>query len=401
MKATKTILAIIFLLSLATVAYAANLGYWGGEVFIDGNQIQDSHTVSVWVNGSKLREDTLGAGDENPANYYLLVVEEAEGQGMNAFFKLKEVNATDNCTLNATENPQAWAAGAHVLNLTFAKLADNSTAQCAFQCQSGAFCTTTGECGLCPAGLGVQSITTQINTTGDNHDAINLSAQDFYADIYTNQGVIVNVETTFSNTNLGGAYGLKSLGKWVNVTPQGAVNLSYWILKIYYTDAEVAAFKESSLRISYYNETSGTWEDYTAPRGGVNTAQNYVWANLTHFSVYGIYGTKKVIYTGGGGGGGGGSYTPQETPEEQPPVVTPPVMPMTNPPADDSVPSTGESDVGMDVSALSDGPEQTGGSQITGGAVTEGLSTSGRTAAIVVGLLALCVGGFFLVRKWF
>jgi hypothetical protein len=100
-----------------------------------------------------------------------------------------------------------------------------------------------------------------------------------------------------------------------------------------------------------------------------------------------------------GGGGGGGSYYRQEEANETVPVVTPPVMPTTNPPA---MPITaGSEGIGMDVSSLADGPEQTGGSQITGGAVVEGLAGTGQTAAIILGLLALGVGGYFLVRKWF
>jgi hypothetical protein len=73
--------------------------------------------------------------------------------------------------------------------------------------------------------------------------------------------------------------------------------LSSAIIKVYYTDAEVSGLDESTLRLYYYNETSGSWQVYDSPNGGVNTTGNYVWANTTHFSDWGIFGS---IPTAGG-----------------------------------------------------------------------------------------------------
>jgi PGF-pre-PGF domain-containing protein len=73
--------------------------------------------------------------------------------------------------------------------------------------------------------------------------------------------------------------------------------------------------------------TTTYFDDFTVyhPRSGVNTEENYVWGNSTHFSVYGIqssiYGISSSVYglnpksnpsttsgpSGGGGGGGGGA----------------------------------------------------------------------------------------------
>lgn len=298
------------------------------------------------------------------------------------------------------------------ITINITKLADNETAEHVWACQSGAYCVANSKCGLCPTATQTQVIVAGIDTTVTNPDSINETGIDFYADITTNTGVAENVEITYSNTNLGGAYGLNALGKWYNITPQGPINLSHWILKIYYTDAEVANLKENTLRISYYNETSGNWEDYNAPRGGVDTANNYVWANLTHFSVYGVYGTRKITYTGGGGGGGGGSYTFLTTTNDTAPVDTTP--PVTNPPAtntgnenSDNSANTGSSDNAgstdgsTDVQTGQETPvQETSGNEITGAAVT-GLTKGTKAIAIIAGALLIAGGGFFMFRKYF
>ena len=68
--------------------------------------------------------------------------------------------------------------------------------------------------------------------------------------------------------------------------------MDWWILKVYYTDSQLAAsgLTESSLRLQYYDEEGEEWIVYTGDEGGVNTTGNYVWANLTHFSTFGLFG---------------------------------------------------------------------------------------------------------------
>jgi parallel beta-helix repeat protein len=108
-----------------------------------------------------------------------------------------------------------------------------------------------------------------------------------------------------------GSVGLKSIE--INVDDATKGNISWVFIKVYYTDAEIAAagVEESTLRIWYYNETSGTWQQET--NSGVDTTLNYVWANLTHLSEFGLFGSAPVVDSGtsggssGGGGGGGGS----------------------------------------------------------------------------------------------
>lgn len=101
---------------------------------------------------------------------------------------------------------------------------------------------------------------------------------------------IPNLLVTYYNQNpINSGFSLNNLNKYYNISPTSELDLTYWIFKVYYTDEELAIKKldETSLTIQYYNETSNSWENLS---GGVNTTENYVWANITHFSIFGIIG---------------------------------------------------------------------------------------------------------------
>ena len=82
--------------------------------------------------------------------------------------------------------------------------------------------------------------------------------------------------------------GLISLNKVIEIIVEN--NLSKVIedigFKIYYTDKELGLKDENKLQIYNYNETSKTWDKL---KTYVNTKENYLWANLTHFSIYGVF----------------------------------------------------------------------------------------------------------------
>ncbi len=85
--------------------------------------------------------------------------------------------------------------------------------------------------------------------------------------------------------------GFAPLDKYLRIEPPAGLNenLTEVEIRIDYTDAEVSAknFDEESLRISFYNISSGEWEELVS---GVNTTGNYVWANVTHLSDFGVGG---------------------------------------------------------------------------------------------------------------
>ena len=94
------------------------------------------------------------------------------------------------------------------------------------------------------------------------------------------------------------------------------------ILRINYTDAEIGNLNESSLKLFYYNEGLNLWEEISAV---INLNENYIEANLTHFSVYGIFGdlntepSNSETNTGGSSGSSssssssGGNRAPSST----------------------------------------------------------------------------------------
>jgi hypothetical protein len=83
---------------------------------------------------------------------------------------------------------------------------------------------------------------------------------------------------------------------YATIVPSANVNSStilWTVLRLYYSDADLSAtFSEDSLRVYKFNTSTYVWDRYDTPNGGVNTTENYVWANLTEFSNFSIGGLK-------------------------------------------------------------------------------------------------------------
>jgi subtilisin family serine protease len=173
-----------------------------------------------------------------------------------------------------------------------------------------------------------ENITTSINTTANISYGINTTAN-----VDINLTTRVNTTGTVSvaeysvnpaNVSATSANGFAALGVSrfisLNVSAEVEGNLSWYLLRIYYSDSDLPSnIDESTLRIYYFNETSQRWQ--IEPDSGVNESANYVWANITHFSIFSAGGSAEstpVTPSGGGGGGGGGAVA-----SSQPIVVTP------------------------------------------------------------------------------
>ena len=92
---------------------------------------------------------------------------------------------------------------------------------------------------------------------------------------------------------------LKSnIGKYVNATNVTAK--SWLFLNVSYNESDVSGVQEDSLKLWKHN---GTWHE-VAGVNGVNTAENYVYANITDFSVFAPLGnsTRVTIPTATGTG---------------------------------------------------------------------------------------------------
>ena len=78
----------------------------------------------------------------------------------------------------------------------------------------------------------------------------------------------------------------------INVSSSLEDNLDSCLIKMYYTDEEVNAsgLNESTISFYWYNDTD--WEKLNSTTmdwvfgTGVETIPNYVWANVSHFSIY-------------------------------------------------------------------------------------------------------------------
>src|SRR3989344_2101202 len=84
-----------------------------------------------------------------------------------------------------------------------------------------------------------------------------------------------------------------ALNKYVDIVVNSSIKneLNYSIIKMFYTDAEVAAanLDESTLRLQKWNGSS--WIKFDGVFGGVETVDNYVWANTSSFSTWGVFGS--------------------------------------------------------------------------------------------------------------
>ncbi len=131
-----------------------------------------------------------------------------------------------------------------------------------------------------------------------------------------------------------------SLGRFVEMDLPSN-DIEWTIVKISYTDSEITEnnLSEDSLRVIWYDEdpASGTFETWVKLRKGdpdwvngvgIDQVENYVWANISHSSVYGLTGT--IV----------GPLPPTETPTPTPePTIT--ATPTTTPtPTTTTAPTT-------------------------------------------------------------
>jgi len=87
--------------------------------------------------------------------------------------------------------------------------------------------------------------------------------------------------------DVGFPIGTRQLGKFYDISTNATEFTAN--IRVYYTDDEVAAagLVESSLRLYYFDGSAWRMCEDT----GVNTAENYVWARLTHFTVFTAFGS--------------------------------------------------------------------------------------------------------------
>ncbi len=120
----------------------------------------------------------------------------------------------------------------------------------------------------------------------------------------------------YSSSPVNAAAERKSAGKYIEIIEQNTSNnLDFAVIKVYYNETEINRLNldENSLKLYYFNETSLKWQELES---FVNTDENYVYVNLTHLSLFGIYGEEiQTLTTSSGvdsGGSGGSSSSSSE-----------------------------------------------------------------------------------------
>ena len=182
-----------------------------------------------------------------------------------------------------------------------------------------------------------------VNITANKVTTIcDVRVEDVVLEVVSSTNVIALVNITKSNIPPTD-FGAPSLGKYVklNMCDELSNNLVWAIVKVYYTQVELDASNlvESSLILRRYNETAGEWEtldnnmDWVYATGistvDVGGYTGHVWANVSHFSVYGITGTTPTPTPAPAVGVG--VPTPTPTPEPTPTPTPTPVVPTPTP----------------------------------------------------------------------
>lgn len=172
---------------------------------------------------------------------------------------------------------------------------------------------------------------TDLNVTANESTTVDTKNQtNTIIEFVPTSNAIVNITVQGSTntsevnaSNFTSAYGLapneKSLDKFIKIDVSGVgmnetSNISWVMIKMYYSDADLdkngdgdandpGDINENDLKLYWYWKAEGKWMQLNKGSGlvdksgpdvydiGTDTDKNYMWANLSHFSVYGISGS--------------------------------------------------------------------------------------------------------------
>ena len=130
-----------------------------------------------------------------------------------------------------------------------------------------------------------------LNTTNTTF-TINASSADVFIELKTNSpltGEWINITTFKENYSTPSLFKLDGV-KYVVIDASTGLkdNLNWTIIRIYYTGEEIGTLLEETLKMYWWNGSA--WIEIES---GVNVNENYVWANVTHFSDYTLGGEIK------------------------------------------------------------------------------------------------------------
>ncbi len=135
--------------------------------------------------------------------------------------------------------------------------------------------------------LELSNLTASINKTNPSTNATDVFLELSGKSIGGGEISVTTYNTDIRNTTKPA----KEAGRYVDIVADGALqqNITNTTLRIYYADEQISAanINEISIRIHFYNETSGNWEPLNTT---LHTEQNYAEAVIYHYSTYGIFG---------------------------------------------------------------------------------------------------------------
>jgi PGF-pre-PGF domain-containing protein len=127
----------------------------------------------------------------------------------------------------------------------------------------------------------------------ENNSVLNNTQWDFYSESNSINNVVINLTIiptiSFNSKDVairsatspaGDPIGCRNISKYIDAADNSAD--SWLFLNMSYSDSDVSGLNESSLRMWRYD---GSWSQVSDPNG-VDTAQNYVYANITNFSIF-------------------------------------------------------------------------------------------------------------------
>ncbi len=171
-------------------------------------------------------------------------------------------------------------------------------------CESAGYYWCTSVCRVYPCGVSYNK--TYESVTADQILELNVTNTNTSISLVTNKTLgniafetTLHTETTPVSTTLTEDVSKKAL-KYFNITTNSTLNetvLKWVMLKFSYTEDEINSKEivESTLSLYRYNSTLNIWIEVTSDRAdvfgtGLNESENYVWANMTHMSEFGLGG---------------------------------------------------------------------------------------------------------------
>lgn len=128
-----------------------------------------------------------------------------------------------------------------------------------------------------------------VDATADADTSITINANASATGSVTVSKYTENIANTTS-----GVSGFRAAGKYIDIVADQSIKnvLANATIKIYYTDAELAAagITEGSLAVYYYNPATDAWENMGGVLGSDSNGK-YISIVVNHFSLYGLFGS--------------------------------------------------------------------------------------------------------------